>query len=278
MVRPVLLIIAIGAQWLGCVPVTTVSAAEPGGRAVILDDNQAYTKGSFTAFMAPFNKGKLKAGTDYTERFELDPVRFPGNSFVSWHWPAARADGPIRGFIAVDYGDYENTTPEAPIQSAKVDDIDRLSCDYQLSLDGDVSSFDVIIDFYLTSIRATADDDFDKSTKFEVEIFLHTPDYAKSYADSVPPVGTFISKSGVVWNVSRDPTAPHGPDILFYPSDQADIPTGNIDIKAMLSWLKSQNVITGREYFNGLALGVEPRQLDGTLAVHDLRVRYAVSE
>jgi hypothetical protein len=36
----------------------------------------------------------------------------------------------------------------------------------------------------------------------------------------------------------------------------------------MLGWLAGKGAITGGEFFNGLALGVEPQQRDGTMAVN----------
>jgi hypothetical protein len=269
---------ALGTRWGREMSITTTLAAEQGRRSILLDDNQGYTRGPFTAFMAPFNNGGLIAGTDYMERLELDPGQFTANSQISWSWPAAHVYAPIRGFLAIDYGNYANTTPEVPIRSGRVSDIRSLSGSYKLDISGTTSGFDVIIDFFLTSIPASKALNFDDLIKDEVEIFLHTPHYAKVYADSVPFLGTFTSASGMTWNVSRDPEAAHGPDILFYPSDQSDVLAAAIDIKAMLSWLERRHVIAGSEYFNGLALGVEPQQLDGKLTVNDFRVHYEPSD
>ena len=81
----------------------------------------------------------------------------------------------------------------------------------------------------------------------------------------------------MVWQVRKDPHAVNGPDILFYPVNQADVLVGAVDLGAMLSWLRSRGVITGQEFFNGLAVGIEPQQHSGTATVNALSVNYLAS-
>ncbi len=247
-----------------------VPAADQAPHLVKLADKQGFTKGPFTAFMVPYNRGTLRPGKDYTESFTLDPAEFPAGSVISWDWPAAHEKAQVRGFLAIDYGDYYNTVPEAPIRSSRVKDIKALQCNVDLSASGTGSGFNIIINFFLTS---TLDSN---SILYEIEVFLHTPDYAKFYIDSAPSLGTFTSRSGRVWKVCKDPFAVHGPDILFYPVDQADMLVGTVDLKEMLSWIKGRKVITGNEFFNGLAVGIEPQQRNGTVVVNALAVNYVV--
>ncbi len=249
-------------------PKLVVPVAEQAPHLIELADKQGYTKGPFTAFMIPYNRGKLRPGKDYTESFTLNPATFPAGSVISWDWPAAHENAQVRGFLAIDYGDYYNTVPEAPIRSSRVKDIKTLLCDVNLSTGGTGSGFNIIINFFLTS---TLDSN---SILYEIEVFLHTPNYAKAYVDGVPSLGTFTSKSGRVWRVCKDPFAVHGPDILFYPVDQADMLVGTVDLREMLSWIEDRKVITGNEFFNGLAVGIEPQQLSGTVIVNALAVNY----
>ena len=237
-------------------------------RPITLSDSQAYTKGPFTAFMAPWNKGSLLINTDYTESFALDPERFPANSLISWNWPSAGARDQVRGFLAIDYGNYYNTIPEMPVQSTRVNGIESLVCKHDLSIAGLVSAFNVIINFFLTSTDCFG------AILYEIEIFLHTPNYAKAYIDSIPLIGIFTSASNLRWRVARDPAGIQGPNILFYPLGQADVLVDTIDLKKMLVWLINQGTITGDEFFNGLAVGIEPQQRDGTLKVNSLFVDY----
>ena len=234
-----------------------------------LGDSQGYTKGAYTAFMAPFNKGELRAGIDYQERIRLDPARFPAGTTISWTWPEARVDAQIRGWLAIDYGNYDNTIPAQPIRSRRVSEIRRLTCDFDLEIGGTLSGFDVVIDFFLTLTP-----DF-TSFLFEIEIFLHAPDYVIAYTDKARPIGRFRSRSGSTWIVSKDPAGTQAPIVLIHPEPGQDILVGSVDIGEMLSWLRDRGVLTGDEFFNGLGLGVEPQQQDGTFIVKAVSVDYA---
>ena len=262
--RPALLA-GLAAASSAAMPPSTRAASAP----VTLADSQGFTKGPFTAFMAPWNKGPLRAGIDYEESLTLDPSTFPAGSRIAWAWPEAAAHAQVRGFLAIDYGNYYNTVPEAPIRSGPVADIKSLACTHDLSVAGATSGFNVIINLFLT---ATPDPD---SILFEIEVFLHTPAYAEAYMRTVESLGTFGSASGVAWTVSRDPSAAHGPDFLFRPADQRDLLAGSVDLREMLGWLAGRGAITGREFFNGLALGVEPQQRDGAMTINAFAVDYA---
>ena len=243
-------------------------AAKADQNLVTLGDSQGFTKDAYTAFMAPYNKGALRAGVDYRESISLDPALFPARTTISWTWPEARADASVRGFLAVDYGNYYNTVPARPIRSRRVSDIRTLTCDFDLAIDGTLSGFDVVVDFFLTSTP-----DFG-SILFEIEIFLHAPRYVLGYADSTRPVGMFRSTSGSTWTVSKDPVGNQAPIVLFHLAPGHDVLDGSIDIAEMLHWLKDRGVLAGTEFFNGLALGVEPQQHDGILTINTLSVDY----
>lgn len=245
--------------------------ASPAGTSV-LADYQGYTKGPFTAFMAPFNRGSSIRGKDYSEDFMIDRSTFPSNSQSSWSWPPSGSYDPIRSFIAVDYGNYFNTIPAAPIRPSQIRNISRLVCTYDLSVAGDLADFDAIIDFFLTSSPG-----FSKIL-FEVEIFLHTPHYAKSYSDSVATVGVFTASNGVAWKVSIDPHGAQAPDILLYPENGKDVLLSRVDLQEFLAWSAVHKLTTGSEFFNGFAIGVEPQQKDGVLAIHNFAVSYNTAD
>jgi hypothetical protein len=258
------------AALLGAAAASTVrrpASAEPG--LVRLADSQGFTKGPFTAFMAPWNKGGLRFGTDYTEELTLSPATFPAGSRIAWNWPPAGLRDQVRGFLAIDFGNYYNTVPEAPIRSSRASGVERLVCRHDLSIGGTISGFNAIVNFFLT---ATPDPN---SILFEVEVFLHASDAADAYMRTASSLGTFTSASGLVWTVARDPSAAHGPDFLFRRADGGDLLAGEVDLREMLGWLAGKGAITGGEFFNGLALGVEPQQRDGTMAVNAYAVDYA---
>ncbi len=71
------------------------------------------------------------------------------------------------------------------------------------------------------------------------------------------------------------------PYYLFCPSDGSDQLASTVDVKALLDWLQSPNrktgarYLTGKEYFNGLATGVEPIRKSGSARFRSLNVTYA---
>ena len=246
----------------------TALAKEKPQRFRTLSDSQGYTKGHYTAFMAPYNKGSLLEGVDYMESFEVDPEGFPNGSSIAWNWPASHTNAPVRGFLAIDYGNYYNTAPELSVPSSRVKDINTLVCTHDLSISGTKSGFNVIINFFLTATRDP------NSILFEVEVFLHTPSFAQLYLDRCLSLGTFASAPGMIWKAVKDPSAVHGPDLLFHLAGPGNLLVGSVDLGEMLSWLMGRGVITGDEFFNGLAIGVEPQQHDGALAINALSIGY----
>jgi hypothetical protein len=53
-----------------------------------------------------------------------------------------------------------------------------------------------------------------------------------------------------------------------------DVVIGSIDVKATLNFLMAKGVITGAEWFNGIALGVEPVSGSGELRLTKWAMTY----
>src|SRR5450759_1605032 len=87
--------------------------------SVTLGDYQNYTKGSYSAFMAPFNAGALRPSRDFTETLVLRPDTFPDATSIAWQWPNIPCPVGIYNFLAVQYGNYDHTRPQMPITSRK---------------------------------------------------------------------------------------------------------------------------------------------------------------
>jgi hypothetical protein len=88
--------------------------------------------------------------------------------------------------------------------------------------------------------------------------------------DGVTQIGTFTDPAGRGWTVARDDGAAF---TMFRPTDGSDV-QGTIYWKEMLAFLISKSVITGAEYFNGIAFGPEPRLGNGAAQL-SLTVDYA---
>jgi hypothetical protein len=230
-------------------------------------DHQLFSRGPYTAFMDPFNKGSYISGKDFTETFAVDADQFPSRTTIQWNWPV-RYPKNVLGFLQIaGFGDYFNTTPQTPIQPKRLKDISRLTVFHDLTYFGTDNGYDIIYDYFLTETPHGANKHL-----FEIEIFLHTPAYSVKYFERSTPVGLF-SGSGVLWKVAIDRTVVP-PDILFMPTDERDLSKQTIDLVAMHSYLISKGIIEDSEYYNGHSLGVEPAQGFGTMLVTSASVDY----
>ncbi|PSC03873.1 hypothetical protein SLNSH_16510 [Alsobacter soli] len=173
-------------------------------------------------------------------------------------------------FNAVDFGNYDWTVPQTPIASSQVNAIASLSQTFDLTLGGDGSKYDVITDMFLTGKAG------DNTTNlYEVEIFLHTPQYSSDWVNygGMTTIGTYTG-SGHTWKVASTTGGAGTPDLIFMPTDTPDVLSGTLDIKGMLDYLVAQHVLTGSEYFNGLGIGAEVQQGSGSLSINTFAVDY----
>lgn len=236
---------------------------------ITLGDSQSYTSGSFLAYIAPFNKGSYVYGKDYTENVTLKTGSLTSNVVQSWSWPNVPASSGVYDFNAIDYGYYANTVVQAPIPSTTVNNLQTLSETHNLSFSGNLQGFDAIDDLFLTKSPEDSN-----TMAAEVEVFLHTPKYSADYINYSTPVGTFQDSSGRAWTVALDHGGSAGLDLLFMPSNQADVASGSVDLKAMLQWLAGKGVISASWYFNGMALGTETQQGSGSMNINSWSVTY----
>ncbi len=120
-------------------------------------DHELFTRGPYTAFMDPFNKGSYVPGRDFTETFTVDADQFPNRTTVQWNWPV-HYPKTVLGFLQVaGFGDYFNTTPQTPIQPKRLNDNVRLTVSHDLTHSGTENGYDIIYDYFLTEVSHGAD-------------------------------------------------------------------------------------------------------------------------
>jgi Glycosyl hydrolase family 12 len=240
------------------------AATQPASGDVTIGDMTMHTKGPYTVFLCPFNAKAFNVTG--TESETITP-KFPNGTALAWSWPM-RGEPSVIGFLQVaGYGNYYNTVPQTPIGPKQVNQIKTLTVSHNLSFSGTDNGFNVIYDYFLTKTPNGNDDHL-----FEIEVFVHTSDFAAKYVESVTPVGE-TTISDVRWKVAIDDHA-HPADILFMPTSKADVSEGKFDLKAMHDYLISKGKITGDEYYNGHSLGVETGQGSGKLVVKSVSVKY----
>jgi hypothetical protein len=235
-----------------------------------IGDAVNWSKGSYLVYLSPWGAGSLVRGKDYWNTATVTGDLFPNKVTMNWQWPdKVPTTSGVYNFNAIDFGNSFNAVVPTPIKALQVNSIGTLTQTHNFTLGGDTSKYDVITDFWLTQKAG----DF-TNRLFEVEVSLHTPAYGKAYFLSATPVGTYTDAQGQAWTVTIDRKSAI-PDILIMPKGGGDLVSGTVDIKGMLDWLVAQKVITGNEYFNGLAMGAEVRQGAGSLTVNNFNVDYA---
>jgi hypothetical protein len=239
-----------------------------------IPDDVLYTNtlsGSYGSFLSPWNSAALPVGGSYSEFLVYDPTNYPNNQQIYWSWPSippTTAPGGVYNFLAIDFGNYYGTIVPTPIMPQKLGTITHLSQAFNLTLVGDTNGYDVLIDFFTT----LAPNNF-SNRQHEIEIFLHTPSYAAAYVQSVTQIGTYTDSNGRAWTCAIDKNAsPH--DILFMPTNKADILSGTVDIRGMLNWLVGMAWCSSAEYFNGLGFGLEVNHGTGSISVNSLSTTY----
>ena len=242
-----------------------VAADEP----LVLGDKEFFTKGSFIAYAAPWstyegaNSG-LKHGVDFSDVIVVEKKAFPSNVEFAWHWPlAAPKESGVYGYNAVSYGSYDGGVPETPVEPKQVKEIRTLTETFTYEMARPIGDFNVLTEFFLTKEKGG------EEKVAEIGFFLRAAESAIAFANDGEKVGDFKDATGRIWKVSVQP-APAGPYFMFLPA--ADVLQGTVDFKAGLDFLRSRGKLTGKEWFNGLAFGIEPIKGSGSLKLRSLVV------
>lgn len=245
------------------------SSAEQTSR--ILEDKELHTKGSFIAYAAPwstyFGTGvSMKHGIDYADEIVVHPDIFPSKTDISWHWPlfASKQTG-VYGYNAVSFGSYAGGIPEVPIAPRQVKSIGFFAVTYSCTYAPPIGEFNVLCEFFLT--KKAKDTNTNLS---EVGFFPHAGKATLSFANAGEQLGTFTDFSGRTWKVDKQ-SAPQGSSFyMFIP--EGDVNSATIDFKGALDFLHAKGHVTGEEWFNGIAFGVEPIAGSGSLRIEGFSV------
>jgi hypothetical protein len=237
---------------------------------ITLYDNNPYNSGSYTVNIAAFNVGSLVYGTDYTESMQFQSGAMLSSVTANWSFPITSVQK-INSFMAIDYGNYYNTSTAKFVPSSRISDITTLVEGINFTMSGNLQGFNVITDIFLTSVAGN-----NSTNAAEVEIFFHTPADSQAWFSSLKALGT-ITIYGITWKVAQGTDSAGLPDYIFMPANGADVTSGAINVKTMLQYLVNNGGLSSSLYFNGLATGVETSSGSGSWTMTNFGVTYATT-
>ncbi len=256
----------VALAWLAAPP---FASAEDAPR--VLADKEFFTKGSFIAYAGPwstyFGTGMaLKHGVDYADEIALHPDAFPADVELSWHWPLATPkNAGVYGYNALSFGNYDGGSPQVPVEPRQVKAVGTLTETFRFTMPRSIGDYNVLSELFLTPEKGT------EKKVAEVGFLLRPAQSGIAFADAGEQLGTFTDASAHAWKVAKQ-AGPQGPYYMFMPA--APVLSGTIDFKAALDFLRAKSQLTGEEWFNGLAFGVEPEKGSGSIHVEVLSVSY----
>jgi hypothetical protein len=242
-----------------------------GGTTVLFGDWATYniSNGPYWAYNSTWNRGSLVNGKDFTQSLTLDNANFPNGSVLAWSWPNTPAPNNVYSSPCLMFGTYAQVAAPTPtIPYKQINAINALTVTHNVTLSGDPTEFDAIYDFYLQSSTDTSTQGL-----FEIELHMHTPQYFIDWINRSLTKYNFTDAGGTNWIIARNRDV-SSPMIIFVRADFADNLNTMVDLKALLMAAKANGLLTGNEYFTGLAMAVEPREGSGSMTIDSLSVTY----
>lgn len=240
--------------------------------AVITADNAQFANvpvgqapaNKFTYINNTFNKGAFVNGVDYISRLTALQSTFPNGCVMDWSWPAAAANpaGFCYGYPEIFFGGGPSGYPHSvtgpgPTQASA---FTALSVTFDISLAGNLNSFDVLLDIYTQASPSTTDGTHSR----EISIYPYSNEPNTAAGAPLTNIQTFSSG---LWSVMLDPSSP---EIYVRPCDASGhnrtILSGTINLKEIIDYLRTaieprtgQTFINGAHYILGAEFGIEPQ-------------------
>lgn len=227
--------------------------AQNESRKIISDLGSHTDASGYSAHAVPwcsFNNPELIVGKDLINTIYLLPSRFPSStsilSVAPMHSPENHKCG-VYGYHFVAYGNYDNGTIPSPVIPRKVKDIRMLSLNVDVDFGGD-GQFNILNEFYLTSMAN------DLTTKIlEVGLFFHASIAANEHKKKSQFLGLLYDEKKQEWEVFKA-----GSFVMFFPRKKDHSYSQKINFLPFFDFLEKNLLISGKEWFNGMAIGVEP--------------------
>lgn len=235
------------------------SAATPTPTAstekrVVLNDNVNYTVGSYNAYAAPWcalRNASLVVGKDISTRISLLPSKFPNDIEITAFTPNVNPHDygcGVYGYHHVHFGNYSGLLPKGKFDGMQVSSLRKLIVDFSFADIGSTGEYNMLNEYFLTSEKDRQD-----KRIMEIGYFFHPSQSAIEFAKTGKDIGNYTDAEGRGWSVRQA-----GQFVMLMPADGKDLRSGSLDMAHFLQHLVKKGKLTGNEWFNGAAMGVEP--------------------
>jgi hypothetical protein len=237
----------------------TISAAGITSAAVvavpvartILKDRQWFGAGQLQAFSSPWCADidpKLRVGVDLVDTVSFATLSFPkGITIVSaapFETPNLHHCG-VYGYHFVAYGNYDHGEPLVSVTSRQVSSISKFTETFAWHPVSAGGRFNVLNEFYTTATPGGA-----SAKVHEIGLFPHISSIGRAYAEAGDKIGVWTDASGRAWTITRQ-----GRFLMVVSA--SEVKSATIDFRSLLIYLMSRGAISGSEWVNGAAFGVE---------------------
>jgi hypothetical protein len=249
-------------------------AASHGSAArapLVRHDEELYTKGRYIAYAAPWSakSSKLQPGKDFVDTITIDEATFPAGTKMAWHWPLDRAKKTgVRGYNTLSYGNYDSGLPQQPVKPLQVKAIRSGWQSFAWRTEPVIGDFNLLAEFYLTRTAGASD-----AKTVEIGFMLHAPAVTRAWTRAGIPASNWTDAYGVAWEITRN-QGPGIPYIILMPRGGGDLLKGRLDVKGALAELRRLGLVSGDEWLNGTAFGVEPISGSGFVIIDDWTVHW----
>jgi hypothetical protein len=113
---------------------------------------QTYSLGNYTLYNNDWGATGLAIGTDFTQQISYNPDNINNNVVMSWSYPNTAAPNFVYGYPEVVWGgQYGGLGPGTTAFATQIGDLKNLLVDYNVSISGQTTLFDVGIEIWTTN-------------------------------------------------------------------------------------------------------------------------------
>lgn len=218
--------------------------------------------------------GLNKPGTSLQSNVDMQvsPSEFPNDTTLRWDVsPDPRWRG-VNGYLMLAYGNYSDNAFAIPGGPKSINNVTAMTIDADWVYEGDPST-SMLSETLLTRTEHALGDNASGSLA-EVGFASKVSASTKNWANGLPTVGTFTDPDGVAWTV-KERTDLQGASYYWAYREGPVDHHGKLYFKSYFTFLVGVGKLTGDEFFNGVAYGVEPVDGAASLTINRFTATYA---